>query len=310
MDQALLNSDFKKLRFSLIALLLFSSRLLAAPCCGSGFTIPSIITSEDEAQLAMSYSKARIHADVFTNGDWRRREEKDVTEIYKLEGAHVFKDRFQAGFSLPFQKRSREGAQSDSSTGLGDVSFQLGYEYLPDWDYNPYRPKGIGYLSLIAPTGKSIFESDDGTGIDARGRGFWGIGLGTILTKSWGNWDANFNLEAHYSFPKEVSNGTTKGTIKPSYGGAAAFGGGYNWEHIRVGGLINWLYEAPTDVTGTTPSEGTLRRYATGSILLSYLFQSNQSLVVSYADQTLFGSPLNTSLSKSFTVFFQKRWQR
>jgi hypothetical protein len=309
MGLMLLKRKFKKLLFS-VACLSLSNQIIAAPCCGSGFTIPSIITSDDKAQLATSYTYSRIHADVFTNGDWRRREEKDVTEIYKIEGAHIFKDLYQFGISVPYQKRTREGAQADSSAGLGDISLQLGYEYLPDWDYNPYRPKGIGYLSLILPTGKSIYESDDGSGIDARGRGFWGLGGGTVLTKSWGSWDANFNFEAHYSFPKEVSNDTTIGTVKPSYGGSSALGTGYNWESIRFGGLINWFYEAPTDVTGTTPSEGTLKRYASGSLLLSYLFKSNESIVLSYSDQTLFGSPLNTSLSKSITLFFQKRWQR
>ncbi len=283
---------------------------MAAPCCGAGFAIPSIITSDDKAQVAVSYSYSKIHADVFTNGDWRRRQEKDVTETYKLEGAHIFNDRYQFGVSAPYQKRTREGAQADSSAGLGDVSLQLGYEYLPDWDYNPYRPKGIGYLSLIVPTGRSIYESKDGSGIDARGRGFWGLGAGTVLTKSWGPWDANFNFEGHYSLPKKVSNDTTKGTVKPSYGGSTSLGGGHNWKSWRMGALINWFYEAETDVTGTTASEGQLKRYAAGSVLLSYLFQSNESLVLSYTDQTIFGSPFNTSLSKSITLFFQKRWQR
>lgn len=301
---------FKKLLSSLVLTLAFGPSAFGAPCCGSGFTIPSIITGEDKAQLSASYNRARVYADVFTNGNWRRRQEKDVTEIYKLEGAHVFKDRFQAGVSLPYQRRTRDGAQADSSAGLGDTSFQLGYEYLPDWDYNPWRPKGIAYLSLIAPTGRSIYESKDGSGIDARGRGFWGVGAGNVFVKTWGDWDANSNVEVHYSFPKHVSNDTTEGTIRPSYGGSAALGAGRNYESLRLGALINWVYEAPTDVTGTTPSQGTLKRYATGSVLLSYLVTAQQSVVLSYSDQTLFGSPLNTSLSKSFTLFFQQRWER
>jgi len=35
-----------------------------------------------------------------------------------------------------------------------------------------------------------------------------------------------------------------------------------------------------------------------------------EAWTVSYADQTLFGSPQNTSLSKTLTVSFQTRWQR
>ncbi|WP_408096568.1 hypothetical protein ACJVC5_16135 [Peredibacter sp. HCB2-198] len=281
-----------------------------APCCGAGFTIPSIITSDDKAQLALSYNYAKIYADVFTNGDWRHRKEDDHTETYKFEGAHIFADRWQAGFSVPYQKRVREGAMADSSAGFGDIAFQLGYEYLPDWDYNPYRPKGIGYLSLITPTGRSIYESEDGSGIDSRGRGFWGVGAGTVLVKNWRRWDANANFEFHHSFDKKVNNKTTKGTVKPNNGGSISVGSGYNFSKLRLGALIAWYYEDPTDVVGTTPSKGELKRYATGSLLLSYMITEQQSVIMSYSDQTIFGSPYNTSLSKSITLFYQKRWQR
>jgi hypothetical protein len=305
----LLKKLFRILLFSFI-FLIYLKKSFCAPCCGGGLTIPSLITSDDSAQIAFSYTKAKIYADALTNGDWRERQEDDLTDIYKIEGAIIFKDRWQTGISIPYQKRQRSGAQHNSSNGLGDISFQLGYEYLPDWDYNPYRPRGIGYLSFYTPTGKSIYESKDGTGIDARGRGFWGLGLGTVLLKRWGPWDMNSNLEYHYSFSKKVHNDTIQATIKPQYGGSAALGAGLSWKRLRLGGLINWFYEAPIDVQGTPSSKGELKRYASGSLLLSYLLLENQSLIFSYSDQTIFGSPFNTSLSKSLMVFYQKRWER
>ena len=134
--------------------------------------------------------------------------------------------------------------------------------------------------------------------------------MGVVLTKSWGPWDANANLELHHSLPKDVSNSTTQGRVKPSYGGSVALGGGYNWSDFRIGALVNWQYEAPTNVEGSTPSRGSLRRLATGSLLGSMLLNDNKSVVLSYSDQTIFGSPFNTTLAKTVTIFFQKRWQR
>jgi len=306
----------KKFKKSLYKILLLSGLLMtslesdAASCCGDGFTIPSIITSDDKAQLAGLYTYSKIHADVLTDGKWRERKEDDHTQIFKLEGAHIIEDRWQAGLSIPFQERTRSGVESNQSRGLGDVTVQIGYEYLPDWNYNPYRPKGIGYLSLIAPTGRSINESSDGTGIDSRGRGFWGIGIGTILTKSWRSWDANSNFEVHQSFDKKVKNQRVHGTLKPGRGGSFALGSGFNWKSFRLGGLITWVYEDPIDVDGTPASSGELQRYANGTLVLSYLMENNSTASVSYTDQTVFGSPSNTSLSKSITVFFQQRWQR
>jgi hypothetical protein len=260
--------------------------------------------------LSTSYSRSKIHADVLTNGDWRKRNEDDITETYKLEAAHIFQDRWQGGVSIPYQKRIRSGAQAGSSSGLGDISFQMGYEFLPDWDYNIYRPKGIIYLSLIAPTGRSIYESSDGSGIDARGRGFWGLGVGTVLVKQWGPWDANTNFEFHYLFSKKVNNNVTNGVVRPGHGASAAVGGGWNWKEWRLGGLINWIYEASTDVSGTTASEGGLKRYAVASFPVSYMLSQDQSFILSYSDQTLFGSPYNVSLSRSISLFYQLRWGR
>lgn len=284
--------------------------VLSSPCCGAGFTVPSIITTEDKAQLSMSYTRSRIHADVFTSGEWRERAKNSNIEIYKLEGALIFSDRYQVGASVPFQKNHQSGNLGGDSQGLGDISLQLGYEYLPDWDYNPYRPKGIGYLSLILPTGKSIYESREGNGFDSRGRGFWGVGVGTVLIKKWGMWDLNTNFEVHHSFAKKVNHPPIEGKVKPGVGGSAALGGGLNWKNIRLGGLINWVYEEAIDVEGKVNSEGAPRRYASGSVLLSYMFPDNQSVVISYSDETIFGSPFNTSLSKSITAFYQKRWER
>lgn len=309
----LLKNIFRKSHSKVLFLLLIpviSESAHSASCCGAGFTIPSIITGDDKAQLSGIYTYSQVHADVLPNGDWRERTEDDHTQIYKIEGAHIIGDRWQAGLSVVYQQRQRGGALSDKSSGFGDITGQIGYEYLPDWNYNPYRPKGIGYLSLIAPTGRSINESEDGTGIDARGRGFWGIGLGTVLTKNWRKWDANANLEVHHSFEKNVNNQNVDGTLKPGQGGSVAIGSGYNFKSVRIGGLINWVYEDPIDVVGNPSSEGQLQRYTNGSLIFSYLFKNNSTAAVSYTDQTLFGSPSNTALSKSITFFYQQRWQR
>lgn len=160
----------KLLHISFLILLL-PKAVMSAACCGGGFAIPSLITGDDKAQLTTSYSYSKIHTDVFSNGIWQRRNSTDASTVYKIEGAHIFADRYQAGFSLPIQTRNLDGAQGGSSTGLGDVSGQLGYEYLPDWNYSPWRPRGIGFISLTLPTGKSIYEST--TGLDSRGRGFF-----------------------------------------------------------------------------------------------------------------------------------------
>jgi hypothetical protein len=287
--------------------LVFSVNAFGAACCGGGFAAPALIAGDDAAQITASYGYSRILDDVGADSLWRRRGSKETSETFTFEAAHVFRDRWQAGLSLPVVRRSRADS---ASTGLGDITTNLAYEYLPDWDYNPWRPKGLGYLQLTLPTGRSVEEANATYQLDSRGRGFWAAGLGTLLTKILGSWDVYGNFEGHRSFPKAYANGQSQGRLKPGWGGSLGGGGGYNFSALRLGAGLAWTYEDPVNVTGSASSHGSPQRFATASLSASYLFPENWAATLTYADQTLFGSPVNTSLGRGATLLFQKRWQR
>lgn len=293
-------------------LLPFSFFLLArtawgAACCGGGFAAPSVISGDDRAQFSASYSSTNVVIDnVDPSGFWRRWDEHQQIRTMRIEGAHLISDRWQMGGALPFVSRSK---QSQSYSGLGDLSATLAYEYLPDWDYNPVRPKGICFLQITAPTGKSKFESDVG-GLDSRGNGLWAVGFGTLLTKAIGGWDAFANMEIHRSLEKTISSSQVNGTLKPGFGGNVGVGGGYNTASWRFGGSITWTYEDPIALRGSTNIEGSLERYATAVAAVSFLASDEWVGTLSYADQTLFGSPTNTSLGRTIAFQLQRRWGR
>lgn len=286
---------------------LWSARALAAACCGGGFAAPALIVGDDKAQFTASYGYSEILADVGGDSLWRKRDSYESSQTYKIEGAHIFADRWQLGASVPAVRRMRAG---DSAFGLGDVAGTLGYEYLPDWDYNPWRPKGLGFLQITAPTGRSAEEANTIYQLDARGRGFWAIGLGTVVTKTIAKWDVFANIDAHRSFDKSYSNSQFKGTLKPGYGGNLGFGGGYNVLEWRFGGALTWSYEDPIQTSGSLNSRGSAQRYATANLSVSYLLPDDCSATFTYVDQTLFGTPANTSLGRGAMVLFQKRWLR
>lgn len=295
--------------------LIFNFLILSAPasafaaaCCGGGFALPALITGDSKAQLTTSYSYSKIDTDVFADGIWQKRATEDGTAIYKIEGAHIFADRFQAGITLPIYNRSVSGLQGGSSTGLGDVTGQLGFEFLPEWNYSSWRPHGIGFISMTFPTGKSVYESE--TGLDSRGRGFFALGIGSTFTKTWVRWDANATFEVHKSFEKSLSNSQNTGTIRPGFGNSASIGAGYNIGDLRLGSSLSWYYEDPIHVRGTITSTGTEQRYAAATIMANYLFSDSWAGAVSYSDQTLIGEPINASLAKTVQVSLQKLWPR
>ncbi|MBC85626.1 MAG: hypothetical protein CL677_00485 [Bdellovibrionaceae bacterium] len=278
-----------------------------AACCGSGFAAPAIISGDEKALFSTSYAVTEVVIDnVDSDGIWSDQGDGQRLQTLSLEGAHIFNDRWQVGGSTQVLQRTHQG---EESSGLGDTKFTLGYEYLTDWDYHPIRPRGTGYFTLTAPTGRSRAESELG-GLDSRGNGFWALGLGTMLSKSVIPWDIYLNFEVHKSFAKTVNNTQVDGEIRPGWGGSFSGGAGYNFDKYRVGGSISWNYEDAISIAGSTEYEGAVERYATGTLSASYDMENDWSSSLSYSDQTLFGSPVNTSLGRTLSFQLQKRWAR
>jgi hypothetical protein len=279
----------------------------AAACCGGGFAAPALILGDDQAQFSAAYGYSQVIDDVGSDSLWHKRDTRETSETYKIEGAHIFKDRWQAGVSIPAVRRARA---AENSMGLGDISGTLGYEYLPDWDYNPWRPKGLGFFQLTAPTGRSVNETDTIYQLDARGRGFWAVGVGTVLSKIYGKWDVFADFDVHRSFNKKYSNSQFDGSLKPGFGGNLGGGAGYNLAKWRFGGALAWTYEDPIATSGSIESRGSAQRYATANVSATYLLPEEWSATLTYVDQTLFGSPATTSLGRGAMLVAQKRWPR
>lgn len=296
-----------KLWLILLSNFILSKQALAAACCGGGLSAPSLIVGDDRAQLTSSYSFSEVVVDnVDSKGVWRKWDHHQQIQTIKIEGAHLISDRWQMGFSLPLMKRT---LLDESYSGVGDTSLSLGYEYLPDWNYHPLRPKGMSYLQLTLPTGKARAESDVG-GLDSRGNGFWSLALGTLLTKIFGKYDALLTAQIHHSFSKKFSNSQAQGVLNPGFGGSFGLGGGYNLKSWRLGTGLTWAYEDPVNIEGSSPSQGSFERYATGALSITYLYNTHWTGTMSYSDQTLFGDPVNTSLGRTVALQLQHRWER
>ncbi|NUM59913.1 MAG: hypothetical protein HUU56_14835 [Bdellovibrionaceae bacterium] len=294
----------------LFSLLNFSIKGWAAACCGGSSSIPTMILSDDKAQVSSSYSFSRVDIDSVDNeGYWHRWDQHITTETVKLLGSHLLNDLWQVGFGIPIIKRVRE---QESFTGLGDINLNVGYEFLPEWDYHPIKPKGLMFFQATVPTGKTKMESENG-GLDSTGNGLWSVGIGLVLTKVVKKFDLQFSWDWHHSFEKKFSNSSFSGTLTPGNGQNLSLGLGYNLESFRFGHTIVWTSEDPIKVSSTDPnfeSPGYKESFATGTVSLSYLASEEYSHTLSYADQTWYGTPQNTSLTKSINYLLQKRWGR
>ena len=267
-----------------------------------------MILGDDRAQLSGTSSYGEVTNDVGADGLWRRRKSSVLRETFRLEGAHIFSDRWQVGFSVPIMRQSYHG---QSSSGLGDLVGVIGYEALPVWDFSPWRPRGHVFLQVTAPGGSpSPQDSEADYQLDSHGRGFYSLGAGAIFTKVVGRWDISASLDIHRSLPKNFKNSQTNGRVTPGYGGNLGIGGGWNLQRLRLGLLLIWTYEDPLVIDGEISSVGAAERFATARISTTYLFPAEWSVIAAVSDQTWIGNPVNTSLGQDVTVSLRKTWMR
>ncbi|UYL07775.1 serine protease spb1 [Bdellovibrio sp. SKB1291214] len=282
---------------------------LAASCCGGGFAFPALIMGDDKAQITSSLSYGKVTDDVLPNQKWIKREDGNLSQTLKIEAATLLSDTFQSGISIPVVNRK---VAHENSTGLGDVSLNLGHETLPELSYSPWKPKGVTFLQMTLPTSPSIYDSENILAADSRGRGFFTIGGGFALIKVFGKWDANSSVELHKSFARDFSSSAAGGTITatPHLGHSWTVGGGWNHGDWRWGTSFTGLYEDAIEISGAQKSSGSPQQNITWSVMANYMMGLENAWTLSYADQTLFGMPENSSLSKTVTLSFQTRWQR
>lgn len=308
---------FMQSRFSLFSILLFASFVslaifqaplaMAASCCGGGFASPSIITGDERTTLSTELSYSNIATEVTSGGLWQSRSSPESLETFRLQGAQIFLDRFQIGGGLPVVRRSRSGS---NSSGLGDLGLNLGYEILPEFEYSEWRPRGVSYVTFIAPTGRSIQEATDSLQLDSRGRGFWAVGFGTTLTKVIAKFDFVTSIEGHRSFAKEIKTASLEGELIPGFGAAWSLGAGYNLKDTRFGASLAFSYEDAVETRGTIASAGAPARFATVTLVASQMFAENWSAAIAVSDQMLFGAPTNTTLARTVTATLQRRFLR
>lgn len=265
----------------------------------------------------MGLSAGALAADANAQGAIASRPvgDSEVSQQIRFDAAALLSDRWQAGFTLPIVRRSRDiVGNASESAGIGDLSLTLAYEALPEWSYSPWRPKGFVFLQGRLPTGRSRFDSGAALMMDARGRGFFGLGGGVVLLNHWGAWDAILLAEGHRYFSRNFTDSATGTDIhhEPGWGASASLGIGVSPGRgpLRLGIAISPSVDAGVSIRGAlnfdTPSESSW----TATLQASYLFSPEWSLTAAYSDQVLLGGARNAGLSRTFLVSLQKRWQR
>ncbi len=288
----------------------------AAPCCAQAGSVPSLITGDERISIGASLSNGSVIGDAPAAGGGLpvfrdALSTRESRSVLLLNAATLIDgDRLQAGVSVPLQwNRIGTGSRNSSRVAAGDVSLTLGHETLPEWDYSFWKPRGFSFVQLTLPTGRSILESSEALAGDVTGLGHVAISAGFIALKRWSLWDASALIRLGRVFGREFDTGIS---TRSAWSGAFSFGGGVSFaERFRFGGTLGLdALSAQAVSGGGLDSAGAGRLVWTAGANLSWLRGDDDTLILGYADQTLFGPAYNASLARTFSLSVMHRIER
>ncbi len=302
-------------RALIVVFLNFSgSAAWAAPCCSSNAAAPSLISGDHATQFTFTTSQSSVIGDAPSSGPavFRSSSDSEVTRTYRIDYASVISDLYQAGVSLPIVSRNVEtNRKTDSATHIGDIRITGTYEFLPEWSYSAWKPKGYAFLQYTLPTGRSIYESRSILAADATGEGFHTITAGALFVKTYRAWDFSAVPEIHRSLNRTFSDTAGESvSVAPGMGASLAVGAGYSprMGNLRVGLRLQPVVNASKTVRSTSGvNETGFQKTWNTSLELSYLISDEWSVNSSYTDQTLLGPARNSTLSRTFALGLQMR---
>ena len=320
------------LLFALITLALITASAalprpsFAGACCGGGLTSASLITGDERARFGLSIASRAVVADALSSGSLSPRTDESPSEtqnIAALEGSMILADRFQLGLRLEGSSQSFTfSGDADTpapSMGWGDIRFNTAYEFLPEWTYSPWKPRGYLWAGMLLPTGRSIHETLNPS--EAMGEGFLTPSLGVLFIKRWQQWDATASLELRQALGRTFEQDLGGGFVSSS-----AFGNQLGWNgllalgyspgagRLRLGARIEpqWRAERSVEVDGIA-SQTVARRITALGADITWMLPGTTQLTAAFTDQTalgLSGLASNAALSRTLALLISHRLDR
>lgn len=280
-------------------------KIQGAACCGGGGASGSValLAGDQSSMFSLKISELLPKVSyVDSNGYWHKADSTRArTSNLNLALSFLVSDLWQMGFSVPLTKRVSSKGQSFES--LGDFKTHLAFEVLPEYSYNPYKPRIFIFSQLNFPTGPSVMESRVG-GTDVSGSGFYGFGLGLTALKSWQNWFTSVSWAETRLQPKSVRMLNKDIKLVPKPQEFSSFLLGYKIKDISFSGALSYFFDQGIKGEGDSQLAKGLEKYTSFALTVEKSLVGDQSLKFSYIDQSLFGRPVNTSLSYGFELTY------
>jgi hypothetical protein len=294
----------------ILAVSFLSVELKAASCCGGGASLPGLVLGDYQGQFVVSFSNAAITHDSNPDGAIKKRyaNNQQVNERVVLTGAYLLNPLLQVGATVPYQFTTyRTEANEEASNGLGDIKLQTAYEFLPEYSYSAWKPRGFIFFEGTIATSNSIYDATKPFRTDSFGNGLNVPSVGFLFMKTYPIWDYLSAIEVHHGFNRSFKQSGQSFKVLPGFGATAMISIGYSpgGSDFRIGSSLTYAYESKKEIVGlanqTSATEEVI--FAEVGVNISYLYREN-SFTLSYNDQVFLGVSQNTVLTRSLGFSF------
>jgi hypothetical protein len=287
-----------------LLILLFSHHLHAAACCSGGSSQIAIITGDLASQFKVGYANTAVIADVDSQRQINDRDSslREVTETFDLQYNRKISDVWQMGLSIPVvQKTKQTKTQQEESRGIGDLSLQTTYEFLPELEYSEWKPKGFLFSYVKLPNAPSIYDSSEPLQSDSYGKGFYQFGLGALFVKRLKGFEVLASPTLIYYLPKAYNLDFQSREIQPGISSFVRYGATYFFKQLPMQVSLQHVirHDEKTKVEGLSDSSNSY--YQDMILNLSYDWKI-YSFSGFYSNQKILGPAKNTSLESSIGV--------
>lgn len=283
----------------------FFNNAFAGSCCGGGSSSSLILISDNKEEygIGMSFRNDVGQTDSDGYSSFYSGQTKDQQLNLNIQYQRIIADRFQAAFKTSFvQKDINKSNIHETKNGPGDIELQGTYEFLPEYTYSMFKPRGFVYLKQGIPLSRSLYNSQSAVFSDVTGSGFYSTSIGSFFLKHVSDYNLKLSLEWQHFYSRSFGALTVANyekfyvPIGISYAIPAS--------KFALGLGQNFNYQSPKRFSGSVNGSSNKEYFWETNFNITYSVNLTQNVSMSYSDSTLTGKNVNSPLYRSIGISF------
>ena len=272
----------------------------AGSCCGGGSSSSLILVGDNiqEYSLGLTYRNDLGQTD---NEGWATFHNNQIVDnqmSLNFQFQRQIYDHFQLAIkSSLIQKDIEKQNRHEQTMGLADIDLQSTYEYLPEYTYSPWKPRGFIYLKLSIPTSNSLYDSNSPIYSDVRGSGLYSISSGTFFIKHLSAVTLKSAIEWQHFLGRNFDQTYIKDYDKLIIPLGLSYG--FDPLPIALGTGATWNYQTLKKFSGLVQGSASSEYFWEISAFANWIISREVTIGLSYSDSTLVGKSINSPLYRS-----------